>query len=334
LKAKKQILLTFDYEPFLGKRSGTADKCIIEPTNALRLILNKYNAKAVFFVDVLFLQKAAAYPELKNDYQKTVNQLLDLYKEGHYIFPHIHPHWLDAVYIKENNQFDLSNLSRYSLSSFPANEVDNLFRKAVGFLKEIGISYSLWGYRAGGWCIQPFSLFKNAFNENNILYEFSVLPGHKNESADQHFDFSGITKDTPYFFSDAVESPDANGVFTEFPISTISFDPFTEFRDKLLRKYLWKTGDRGWGDGLSAHTAALKTNAQKKEMISIDVLTSAKLGAYKKYLNVFNYMHWISHPKMFTKHGLKTFDRFLAEAERRFELEFDFKKTIPQKVTA
>jgi hypothetical protein len=325
VKPGRQILLTFDYEPFLGKRSGTADKCIIEPTNALRSVLNKYNAKAVFFVDVLFLQKAAEYPALKNDYQKIVNQLLDLYKEGHYIFPHIHPHWLDAVFIKENRQFDLSNLSRYSLATFSEDEVNTLFRTAISFLKGIGITYDQWGYRAGGWCIQPFSLFKNAFIENNIAFEFSVLPGHKNESVDQHFDFSGVTKEAPYSFSDAVESPNEDGSFLEFPISTVSFHSLTEFKDKLLRKYLWKTGDRGWGDGLSAHTAALKTNAQKKEMISLDVLNSAKLNSYKKFLEASDYMHWISHPKMFTKHGLKTFDRFLNYADKMFVVKYDFK---------
>ncbi|MDQ3110646.1 MAG: hypothetical protein M3R17_12200 [Bacteroidota bacterium] len=330
MKEAKHVLLTFDYEPFLGKKSGTADKCIIEPTNALRAVLNRYKAKAVFFVDVLFLKNLALHPALQNDHAKVVSQLVTLYKEGHSVFPHIHPHWLDAAYIKEKNQFDLGNLSRYSLAKFPETDVRIMFSEAVSLLREIGIDYDEWGYRAGGWCIQPFSLFKNAFAENSIGFEFSVLPGHKNESENQRFDFTTVTSETPYYFSNAVETPDEAGSFLEFPISTVSFTSFTELKDKLIRKYLWKTGDRGWGDGLSAHTAALKTNAHKKEMISIDVLNSSKLNSYKKFLDDHKYMHWISHPKMFTKHGLKTFDRFLHYADQKFSLEFDFKKQSPK----
>ena len=53
---KKNIIFTFDYEPFLGSKSGTLNNCIIEPTERLKLILNTYNAKAVFFIDTLYLK--------------------------------------------------------------------------------------------------------------------------------------------------------------------------------------------------------------------------------------------------------------------------------------
>ena len=57
MKIRKNILLTFDYELFLGKRSGSAQKCMIEPTNELLKILLKNNAKAIFFIDTTYLDQ-------------------------------------------------------------------------------------------------------------------------------------------------------------------------------------------------------------------------------------------------------------------------------------
>jgi len=108
------------------------------------------------------------------------------------------------------------------------------------------------------------------------------------------------------------------------PIFTI--DSVVWFKDKLVRKYLWKKGDKGWGDGKSAQTAALTCNTPNMEMISLDLLNSAKLPAYKKFIQKNEYMHWISHPKMLTRHGLKTFEKFLKYSNNHFTLNFDFKQ--------
>ncbi|HKC68009.1 MAG TPA: hypothetical protein VKG26_07245 [Bacteroidia bacterium] len=325
----KNVLLTFDYEPYLGAKSGSADKCILQPTNALKGILAKYNAKAIFFVDILYLINLKKHAELNKDFIAVINQLKQLFNEGHYIFPHIHPHWLDAIYLPEKKQFSLTNLSRYSLAKLDQQQIETLFKQSISFLNDTGIIYPAWGYRAGGWCIQPFNLFKDILISENIIYEFSILPGYKNDNPSQFFDFSSITINKPYYFQDWVDKEDKKGCFIEFPISTIEFNKIDLLKDKLLRKYLWKTNDRGWGDGTSAQTTSLKSDFINREMISIDILTKTKLKRYKKYLINQNYMHWISHPKMFTKHGLKTFDAFLEFGVANFNLVFDFKKMIP-----
>jgi hypothetical protein len=328
MEKTKKVLLTFDYEPYLGAKSGSAEKCILQPIDALREILVKYKAQAVFFVDILYLLNLKKHTELKKDFTAITNQLKQLYAAGHYIFPHIHPHWLDAVYLSEKKEFSLIDLSRYSLASLDSLQIKELFEEVVIFLKSIGISYPEWGYRAGGWCIQPFHLFKDIFYAEKIRYEFSVLPGYKNDSLNQAFDFSRVIKNEPYLFSNAVEVEDEHGLFIEFPISTLRFNQTVLFKDRLIRKYLWKINDRGWGDGTGAQTSALKSEFINREMVSIDVLTTAKLSSYKKYLTDNDYMHWISHPKMFTKHGLKTFDKFLNYGRTNFDLEFDFMKMI------
>ncbi len=326
MKENKKILLTFDYEPFLGKKSGSVSKCVIEPTNVLISIMDKYNAKGIFFVDMLYLLNLKSRTETLEDFEIIKNQLLKLYDSKHYIFPHIHPHWLDSIFLKDIKEFDLSDLSKYSLASLPQNEIENLFKKSMDLLSEMGIAYQTYGYRAGGWCIQPFCLYEKIFEKYNILHEFSALPGYKNDSEQQKFDFSELKIREPYFFSKNVELEDKKGVFIQYPISTLFFNSYAKFKDRLVRKYLWKTGDRSWGNGIGAYTASLKTNLSNKEMISIDVLNISKLGKYKKFIREEKYMHWISHPKMFTKHGLKTFDNFLKFAHSKYNVEYDFSK--------
>jgi hypothetical protein len=320
MSGKKNILLTFDYEPYLGARSGSAEKCLLQPTEYLCAILNKHTAKAVFFIDVLYLKNLKAQSDFSADFEKIIAQIKKLYQDGHFIFPHVHPHWKDAVYDKKQKGFSLFNLGNYSIASQKPAEIKQLFTEGMALLKGLGINYSDWGYRAGGWCIQPFSSFKEIFSEQKIKYEFSVLPGYKNENPEQTFDFSSILADKPYFFSEAIETPQSKGEFIEFPISTVQFTSHISFNDRLVRKYLWKTGDRGWGDGISAQTSQLKSSFSDREMISIELLNIAKLSTY---------MHWISHPKMFTKHGLKTFDSFLSFAASKYEVNFDFTKMIP-----
>jgi peptidoglycan/xylan/chitin deacetylase (PgdA/CDA1 family) len=55
MREKRTVLITFDYELFLGEQSGIVHQCLIEPTNKLLDCLNKYAFKAVFFIDTVYL---------------------------------------------------------------------------------------------------------------------------------------------------------------------------------------------------------------------------------------------------------------------------------------
>lgn len=323
---KRNILFTFDYEPYLGSNSGSAEKCVLSPTEAVVVILEKYNAKAIFFIDILYLLNLQRHTELKRDYYNVVSQIKGLYESGHYIFPHIHPHWLDARYIPKLRQFDLSKIERYSLSALEPIQITSLFEQSFELLNELGISYEVWGYRAGGWCIQPFNHYKDLFRKYNLKYDFSVLPNYRNENPDQFFDFSNLNCKEPYRFSEDILVQAEDGEFVEFPISTIVMSRYTLLLDRIVNKYLWKANDRGYGDGIGAQKSALKKQTKNTEMISLDLLNSAKLNCYKSYITNNNYMHWISHPKMFTRHGLKIFDKFMSYLDMNFEKETDFIK--------
>ena len=51
MKKEKHLLFTFDYELFLGERSGNVLDSVINPTQDILNLLEEYNIKAIFFVD-------------------------------------------------------------------------------------------------------------------------------------------------------------------------------------------------------------------------------------------------------------------------------------------
>jgi hypothetical protein len=333
---KRQLLITFDYELFLGKRSGTVQQCLIKPSRLILEVLEKHNVKhALFFVDTTYLLrlKQQQNEKCKSDFLLITEQLKQILKKGHYLFPHLHPHWLDAKYNEGLNQWDLSDINRYRLHKLSSAEARNLFNESFALLSEIyesaGVLPQMDSYRAGGWCIQPFSFFEPVFRQLGIVNDFSVLKGIKNTNDLCSYDFTAAPPENIYKFTNDVNIKDPKGHFTEFAISSIHMAPLTKWFNKLLLKYLSITKNHNLGDGISNDLSAGAIHRQNdNEMIAIELLTKAKLKTYLNFMTENNYMHFISHPKMLSKHNIETFDTFLEKVKRRYDVITDYKKMI------
>jgi len=338
LKNLKQILFTFDYELFLGSKSGSVKNCLIEPTNELLKLFDKHKIKnAIFFVDTSYLIRLRneENENCKKDFDAISNQLITLASKGHYVFPHIHPHWLDAIYIPEINQWSLSNFSKYRFHSAALNEKEKLFSESFQILNDIlskgNKPFIINGYRAGGWSIQPFKDFEPFFKQYGIYNEFSVVPGFKNLAEAQYFDFT-ISPLKPFYKFDTNPCTESEiGNYNEFTISTLFITSKVYWLGKLFGKYLWKTGQRSMGDGSGLVIKDSHNNDKReflgskdREMISVELLTKVKIPLYKKFLKTNDYMHFISHPKMLSMHNIKSFDSFLNFSTSKFDLKTDF----------
>ncbi|MHB8262054.1 MAG: polysaccharide deacetylase family protein [Bacteroidia bacterium] len=328
----KNIILTFDYEVFLGSRSGTVENCILIPTQKLIEIFDKFSIRnAIFFVDTTYLiqLKRNNSEACKADYEKITKQLSLLHQKGHYIFPHLHTHWLDATYLPDINQWDLSNINRYSFSSLSTEEKEMLFSESVQLLEEICGKKQELGYRAGGWCIEPFADFKPFFKKHNIRYDFSVMAGYSCVSEFQNFDFR-LTPNKPFYsFDDKTVSESKDGAFIEIPISHIGIKRINRLLNKFFIKLLYKKGIKNYGDGLSTHSASLKEITPfGHEMASIELLTMMNISNYINNLNKSSTLHFISHPKMLNPHNLNCFEVLLKKMQAKYTLNTDFKKMI------
>ena len=347
---QKQLLVTFDYELFLGNRSGTIHDCMIEPTRQLMKIMGKHPLRAVFFVDTTYLlqlkKKSETTPKCLSDFNEVAAQLVDLVKAGHYVFPHVHPHWLDAEYLTDINQWRLNSTAKYRFHHISETERAEVFNGSVKLLEDILLpvfpDYKVNGYRAGGWCIQPFGDFRPYFLKNKIEHEFSVLGGIYQFTDAQYFDFSNAPQKTIYRFDTDVCIPDPNGPFTQYNISSIPVPEGKLWLNKLWLKLLYKikkdhTFFKGEGQpsrvltGLKpASPTGHDLSETHWERISVELLTAVKSGVYHRFLDNNRYMHFISHPKMVTQHNLAVFDKFLERAFEKYSIETDFYKMLPE----
>lgn len=336
---ERNILFTFDYELFLGPKSGSVKQCLLEPTNILIGLFDKYKIKgAVFFVDTSYLirLKERENELCKRDFGLIRDQLQTLVKNGHYVFPHIHPHWIDAEYDPSINEWKLLDYSKYRFHNATPADRNMLFENSMNILEEmirpVNESYLINGYRAGGWSIQPFEDFDPYFKKYGIQHEFSVVPGFKNLSAAQYFDFRNAPDKYIYKFGSDPNSEKGDGQYTEYTISTLAVTKNMYWMGKVWGKYLWKTGQRSLGDGIGV---AIKDDSvvenrkemigsNTREMISIELLTKVKLKHYRKFINNNRYMHFISHPKMLSMHNIQSFDDFLRSAASKYTLITDF----------
>jgi peptidoglycan/xylan/chitin deacetylase (PgdA/CDA1 family) len=333
----KNILLTFDYELFQGHRSGSVRNCLISPTARLLSVLDQYGAKSIFFVDMLYIHClkgiAEQYPEAKADLDLIKRQIVELANRGHYVYNHLHPHWLDAKYIPGENQWDLSNTSKYSFLALTEEERSFVFEKTMtllrDILKESRNQSEPEGFRAGGLYIQPFSIFKPYFEKYGIKYDFSVLIGVKGQLDDQsnEFDFS-VVKDNSYRFTNEVEDESGNGEFAEFALRPLTMPFIIRVWNGLLhRVFLLRNDYRKYGDGLAFRNRVFRSQwipGASVETFSVELLNELKLPLYIAEAENSDYLHLLSHPKLISEYNLRMFDNFLNRVTSSDDVVFDF----------
>lgn len=243
------IRISFDYELFFGSVSGSAKKCIIEPTQKLIDIASKYHVPFIFFVDAGYLvqlKENSHHSSCKVDYEAISNQLKQLVLLGHEIGLHIHPHWEDCKYVNEKWQI---NTSRYKLSCFSEVDVERIITTYHEAIIEI-TGKPCQAYRAGGWCVQPFEFIKKALIKNNIFIDSSVYYNGFHDSKAHSYNFLNAPKKSIWSFDDDPIEEASSGQFKEIAISYDKLSPFFYWNlyvKMRLNPLLYKPmGDGGW----------------------------------------------------------------------------------------
>lgn len=335
MNLNRNIILTFDYELFLGERSGDVNSCMVLPTQKLQSIFDEFGIQhAIFFVDTTYLaclKRNFADQNTKSEFESIRNNIIFLLEKGHYIFPHIHPHWLNAK--RQGNDWVLTDLTKYCFKNCTIDERNLIWNETMEILRDFGVEnyHPIDAFRAGGWSIQPFSDFTPYFEKYGIQYDFTVMPGTFSWTNAQQYDFTQVVDERPYQFDQCITSPVGSGRFVEMPISTRT-KKGSGIGERVLLKYLWKTGNQsfGTGKGVIPQKMDYETKAEPKnlEMISIELLHALNCSLYKKCLDENSYIQFISHPKMLTIHNLKYFRKFIKYATQNYNVNFDFKSLI------
>ncbi len=317
----KRIILTIDYELFLGENSGTVKQCMIQPTEKLASILDKNNSKMTVFWDVLhyyrLLQLENSYPELKEDKILVENQILNLAAKGHDIQLHIHPHWLDAKYDKNKWVFEYQHFKIHNLNN-EKNENDvNTIDGCIKISKELNEklirknipTYEVTTFRAGGYLIEPFNEIKDAFYRNGIKYDSSVSPGLFYHNGNLTYTFKNYPRKIIYNFETTPGIIDEKGRFTEIPIATTKIPLIRSIYLKILRniKYNSLENER---NGKSVRDTKRKKRRFQKLLLLFFKKEYGKLTTDSIFMEKFNYLYentpnystMILHPKLLNEH--------------------------------
>ena len=302
--ADEKIVLTFDYELFLGRNSGSIENCLITPTREILRLVRQHSATALFFVDATYLRKVELND--KQAYAKVSEQIEDMIGSGCEVGLHLHPHWLDATR-NNTDTWSLEDARRYRLHALDAMELRQVFGESLESLERIASRADslckINTFRAGGWCLQPFSNIKESFKEFGIEYDFSVTPGlHKNGLPAHFYDYRNAPKSrSAWRFTDDPCVPVEDGNFVEVPVTA-----FNASLPSLLANNLRIRGQKIFGDGHGVSRGRLRELASKLlaaenvrqltlDMCSRELLQKSLGRTSGCALRVF-----ASHPKIFS----------------------------------
>ena len=326
------LILSQDYEIFF-QDSGSVEKCLFEPTDALRNFALRRGLRITFFVDVGMLvamrRVAAKDKHVASELSKICRQLQLLAKDKHELGLHVHPHWEDTSW--KDGKWSFGG-TRFSLKEFSSAEIAYIFHQYSDCLAELSGKRPT-SYRAGGFCAEPFSDIGAALTAIGITIDSSVVPGAVLRDGEKGFDF-GAAPDLPYWqFKTDPSSPSDDGPFVEVPITP----------QRLPRMYYWRRlierlgvvrESNQFGDGVSKAIGMLEVIRRLASMsriaeLSIDDAKAEQLKANSIVNQNRDVWHLMGHPKLLSTNSLQFLQEFIEQHHLiRTETVSEFAETV------
>ena len=315
------IFITLDYELFLGTKTGTPENCLIKPMDALLELATETGIYYIIFVDATYLirlkQLMKDEPILRNHYEMVVKNIIKCVKSGHDVQLHIHPQWAYSNWDKRNRCW-IMDKDHYKLSDLSINEVQELIKNAKHELDNI-VGYKTSAFRAGGFCLDNFSDYKNLFLELGLTIDSSVARDQYVKSKIHYYDYRHVPVKQIYRFSDSVKNENENGAFTEISIS--SFSCASLYYYAIIRKaslkysptLIYKDGESISDGGNRLSYYAKKIFRRYRLLCTIDAVSSCYLEDFYSHLNKkgYNEMVILGHPKNASDASIRNLRRFV-----------------------
>lgn len=292
------ICPTFDYEIFFGKNFYDINTILINPTKNLVDVFNKNNIKITFYVDVLYLIRCIE-SNLKQFYNPCEKQIKTLIAQGHDIQLHLHPHWINAIYNSESEQweYDWNCMTFLDLDKSPQKKhtVSAILKKSIEYLENLIIlikpDYKVNSYRGGGWSLEPKNIIIKELLENNIIADTSQFCGGYHKSCIYSYDYRNVPKNKNWYFDENEYinfNKSKNKMIFEIPIGSLKYNIARRFYYKYTKKNV------------------IINNNRKGEYISSLVKHKKTTNHFtKKLKNIFNPQPWLFSTDQLTFYEMK-----------------------------
>jgi len=205
-----------------------------------RTLLNKYSAKATFFLST------NCFGAENQELNKINNQLKSLLKEKHEIGLHMHPDSDLALQmlLKERFQYTSSKFYNY-------NQINQFIKTSKKLIKD-NLNINPTSFRWGNWALNTDAV--KALQENGFNADSSATPGIKGHLKDgMHYDWSKVKEHYTWKLSlnNYQATSHQNSKVLEIPIATFNFmgkilraDPVYSELLKAAFDYYYKNADR------------------------------------------------------------------------------------------
>lgn len=310
----RTLVVSQDYELFFG-RSGTPQKCLFEPCDALLRVADELGLRITFFVDVGML---LAMRRLSSDDRGLALQadqisrhVEQLAGDGHEIALHIHPHWEDTRIVDGHWQFAGT---RYQMRDFPAQEQRDIVLRYARQLGEIAGTAPV-SFRAGGFCVEPFEALGPGLLEAGIRVDSSVVPGMHLQDPEKGIDFRATPAPECWRFSDSPTQEDERGDFAEIPVSA-QILPLLYYWGRLVRRLQGRGNAAAFGDGDSKRIGRIEilrrlAGAGRHAELSTDVPKSEQLSRQPADVGERSLWQIMGHPKLLSNESLTHLREFV-----------------------
>lgn len=219
------LIFTLDYE-IHGNGDGSPYELMIEPTNRLMKMLEKYGYKLTIMADIAEILCFKKYFEVTgNDlffYKKIVNQLQDAVRRGHDVQLHIHSSYFKSTF---NGKSWQQYWPEYNMAALSYDRINEMTKTSVQFLedtlKPISSDYKCHVFRAANWSMMPTPEIYKALVNNGIKIDTSVYKGGS-QFGNVSYDYSrAYSQIFPYTASNKdINQFDPDGKLIEYPIYT------------------------------------------------------------------------------------------------------------------
>ena len=234
------LLITADYELFLGRNFLSDDEVLFEPTRRLIDVCDELNVPVTFFADVcsVFAHRKHGLTEYPEKFERQMRAAMH---QEHDVQLHIHPHWLFSSY--QNGEWHVSTEKMYLAELGYENTPDSappVIARGVSYLTELLTpekpDYRCLAFRAAGLALQPREHdLIGALLDNDILVDSSIIRGVKFKLDTVEIDYSHVPAAANWYMAaeTGINTPCIGGLI-EIPIAT--------FRSSLATRlgFLWR----------------------------------------------------------------------------------------------